>query len=141
METSNPTASRPSLFPENTDRISGPDEDPSDTTMTIPPVPSIFTSLPVIKDDLKTESSDLLDQTVEDCLPYLSLQNVEDPGDLNVFGVPKLQKAKHVRFLKKFESEYSAAFVAADATRPWMVYWAVAGLSMLGEDVSGYASR
>jgi protein farnesyltransferase subunit beta len=31
--------------------------------------------------------------------------------------------------------------MAADATRPWMVYWALAGLSMLGEDVSEYASR
>lgn len=104
-------------------------------------MPSIFTSLPVIRDDLETESSQLMEQTTEDCLPYMTLQNVEDPEDLNSFGVPKLQKAKHVRFLKKFEHEYPPPFMAADATRPWMVYWALAGLSMLGEDVSEYASR
>src|ERR1700753_808617 len=127
MAASNPTASRPSVQSNLTDRISGPDEDPTDETMTIPAVPSIYTTLPILKDDLETETSRIQDQTVDDILPFMSLQNVEDPEDLNSFGVPKLQKAKHIRFLKKIETDYPPLFVAADATRPWMVYWSMAG--------------
>jgi protein farnesyltransferase subunit beta len=127
----------------NSDRITGlpADEDPTDVTIMIPPVPSIFTTPPLIQDELTTVSSRMQEQTVEECLPFMTLQNTEDPDDLNMFGVPRLQTTKHLRFLKNVEKDYPAGYVAADGTRPWMVYWALAGISMLGEDVSDYKSR
>jgi protein farnesyltransferase subunit beta len=127
----------------NSERISGApaDEDPTDVTIMIPPVPSIFTNLPLIEDELVTDSSRMQDQTVQECLPFMTLQNTEDPDDLNMFGVPKLQKMKHLKFLKNIEKDYPAGYVAADGTRPWMVYWALAGMAMLGVDVRDYKGR
>jgi protein farnesyltransferase subunit beta len=80
------------------------------------PIPPLFTSRPPIRDDLVTITSDMQDETLLEVLPYLT----EPEGDLNVFG---------------------RQFVAADASRPWMLYWALAGLSMLDVDVSEYRER
>jgi protein farnesyltransferase subunit beta len=141
MASPSPQASRPKVESADRDIIAGPDEDPSDTTMKLPPVPSLFTSLPPIKDDLKTESSEIQGEIAQECLGFMSLQHVEDPQELNSFGVPRLQRERHIRFLKQFEHGYPAPFVAADSTRPWMVYWGVAGLGMLGEDINKYKDR
>jgi hypothetical protein len=104
----------------------------------IPPVPALFTNLPPIRDDLVTESSETQDRTVEECLPFLS----EPGGDLNVFGVSQLERKKHLRFCHMMlKGPYPAAFVAADASRPWMVYWALTGLYVLGEDIGQYRER
>jgi protein farnesyltransferase subunit beta len=126
---------------EEHDRISGLDEDPTDETITMPAVPDLFTHLPPIKDELVTATSKIQDETIQECLPWLNLSHIELPQELNSHGLPVLLREKHVKFLKRFEHAYPAPFVAADPTRPWYVYWAMAGLSMLGEDTSYLKDR
>lgn len=127
-------------IPESS-RITGLDEDPSDVTMSVPPVPQLFTSLPPIKDDLETESSQIQDSTVEEILPWMTLEQIENPEELNSHGVPVLQRSNHIKFFKKLDELLPPPYVAADATRPWMVYWALAGLGMLGGEISEYEAR
>jgi protein farnesyltransferase subunit beta len=120
-------------------RITGEDEDQTHQTMTLPAVPSLFTESPPLRDELVTESSKVQDATIAECLPHLTLQETTDPSDLNYFGVPRLQRGRHVKFLKgALEGPYPARFVAMDSSRPWILYWALSGLYMLGEDVSRY---
>jgi len=115
---------------------------PSITQLTvddyIPPVPALYTTLPLIRDELITESSEMQDETVQECLPFLS----EPGGDLNLFGVSQLGRMKHIKYLSMMISRpLPAGFTAADASRPWMVYWALTGLYLLGEDVTQYRQR
>jgi protein farnesyltransferase subunit beta len=122
-------------------RISGPDEDPTDSTMTVPPVPPLFTQALPLRDDLETLSSEMQDANVAECLPFLTLDEI-DPALLNGNGVPRLDRQKHIRFLRAtIEAVAPPQFVAMDASRPWIVYWALAGLYMLGEDVGRYRQK
>jgi hypothetical protein len=123
-------------------RISGPDEDPTDFTMTVPPVPSIYRDWPLIKDDLPVSlSSDMQNDTLEECAPFMSLENFS-PDDLTENGLPKLQWARHIKFLRNsLTMMYPAGWVGLDPSRPWSVYWATNGLYMLGEDPSKYTDR
>lgn len=102
------------------------------------PIPALFTTLPELRDGLITESSEQQDETVQECLPFLA----EPEGDLNVHGIPTLARAKHVRFLQKMlEGPFPGGFVTVDAARPWMLYWALTGLYLLGEEVTRYRDR
>jgi protein farnesyltransferase subunit beta len=114
---------------------------PSDTSATsrYPTVPSLFNSRTPVRDSLETESTQLEDETVDACLPYLN-GNPYGFG-LNSYGIPHLQRQKHVNFLKQALGKYPPKFVLMDASRAWIFYWAIAGLSMLGEDVSVYQER
>ena len=56
-------------------------------------------------------------------------------------GVPHLDRKSHIQFLHKSLRTLPAPYVAADASRPWMFYWALAGLSAMGEDSSEYRER
>jgi protein farnesyltransferase subunit beta len=106
-------------------------------------VPSLYTDLPPIRDLLTTESSNDQDATVQQCMPFLA--GTADPGKLpfefNEFGVPRLERDNHINFLYDSLGEYPAGFVGLDASRPWMLYWALTGLSILGEDVTSYRER
>lgn len=108
-----------------------------------PPVPDLFTSAPPIRDPLETDTSILQDQTVQECLPFLA--GLEGSGrslfDHNEHGVPRLDRDKHILYLHNSLQELSAGFVAYDASRPWVVYWALTGLCLLGEDVEQYRQR
>ena len=104
-------------------------------------VPALFTEPPAIRDPLTTESTELQEQTVTKCLPYLQGVQKAQRGPFNRHGVPALQRDDHVGFLYDALEEYPASFVALDASRPWMVYWSLAGLSLLGEDVSHFRQR
>jgi protein farnesyltransferase subunit beta len=110
----------------------------SSTASSSPFIPLLFTSLPEIQDSLVTETSEIQDATVEQCLPLLA-----EPGnDLNIFGISQLDRAKHLRYLKRMlEGPFPPQFVAADASRPWMVYWALTALYLLGEDTTAYRDR
>jgi protein farnesyltransferase subunit beta len=99
-------------------------------------VPDLFTSLPYIRDLLNTRSSQIQEDTIQECLPFLS--GLEPGATYNDFGVPHLERKRHIQFLHKSLKKLPAPYVAADASRPWMFYWALAGLSALGEDVSLY---
>jgi protein farnesyltransferase subunit beta len=99
-------------------------------------VPDLFTSLPYIRDLLNTQSSQIQEGTIQECLPFLS--GLEPGAIYNDYGVPHLERKRHIQFLHKSLKKLPAPYVAADASRPWMFYWALAGLSALGEDVSQY---
>lgn len=69
---------------------------------------------------------------MEECLPYLKGKY----DDLSPHSIPHLQRRKHIRFLHQTLATLPEWFVALDASRPWIIYWATAGLSMLGETLS-----
>jgi len=107
-----------------------------------PATPNLFTSLPPIRDPLVTETSIVQDETVQRCLPSLAGTEIgKSPLDFNVYGLPYLERRKHVRFLHARLQDLPSGFVGYDASRPWIVYWALTGLSLLGEDVSIYRER
>lgn len=106
-----------------------------------PAVPKLFTSLPPIRDSLNTYTSQQQDQVVEDCLPFLA--GIADPSktffDFSAGGVPRLERDDHVEFLT--DALHYARFIAYDPSRPWVVYWTLTALSLLGQDVSQYGQR
>ncbi|KAF2642577.1 CaaX farnesyltransferase beta subunit Ram1 [Massarina eburnea CBS 473.64] len=94
--------------------------------------------IPII-DELKTETSEVQDDTLEVVLPFLE----GNPNDypLNIFGIPQLQREKHIAFLKQALGDYPSGFALLDASRPWLVYWSLQGLSALYYDISQYRER
>ncbi|KAF7957540.1 hypothetical protein EAE96_003117 [Botrytis aclada] len=102
-------------------------------------IPDTFTEYPLLHDQLQSQTSHLQDQTIQECLPFLS--GKEAGLTYNPYGVPHLNRKKHIQFLHKNLQKLPSAYVAADASRPWMFYWALAGLSTLGEDVSSYREK
>jgi hypothetical protein len=109
-----------------------------ETEIRIPGVPATFWNLPIIQDVLETESSRLELQTVQECLPGLTWVNL---SQVNQHGLPKLQRDAHVEFLRHALGKKPSYFVMMDASRPWLLYWSFAGLTMLGVDVSSYRNR
>ena len=107
------------------------------------PVPDLYTSPPPLRDSLKTETSESQDYTVQECLPFLA--GLESCGrnsiDYNDYGVPRLDRDRHIRYLRGTFDKLPTGFVAYDASRPWLLYWALTGLSILGEDVEQYRQR
>ncbi|KAJ8064484.1 hypothetical protein OCU04_006818 [Sclerotinia nivalis] len=102
-------------------------------------IPDTFTEYPLLQDMLQTQTSHLQDQTIQECLPFLS--GKEAGLTYNPYGVPHLSRKKHIQFLHKQLQKLPSAYVAADASRPWMFYWALAGLSTLGQDISSYREK
>lgn len=60
---------------------------------------------------------------------------------LNSHGLPHLRREAHIKFLHNTLGPLPAPFQVVDASRPWLFYWALAGLSFLGEDVRQYKDR
>ncbi|KAL5343705.1 terpenoid cyclases/protein prenyltransferase alpha-alpha toroid [Aspergillus crustosus] len=108
---------------------------------THPAIPTVFIELPMIRDTLITETTELQHETLEKCLPLLKGIHASQKGLLSPYGVPPLKRDEHIGYLYDSLEDYPAGFVGMDASRPWMVYWALAGLSLLGEDVSKYRQR
>jgi len=106
-----------------------------------PNVPSIHTSLPPIQDGLRTESSVTQDETIQECLPYLAGIGIRSLFDYNEHGIPSLDREKHIEYLHERLGDLPPGFVAYDAARPWLLYWTLTGLCLLGEDVDQYRSR
>lgn len=103
---------------------------------TAPMVPDLFTNLPLVRDALETPTLALQNQTVEECLPFLSGEG--QLFEKNENGVPRLLRESHARFLRTSLGRLPGRFVAADASRPWFLYWCLSGLTLLGQDVSCY---
>ncbi|KAL8777253.1 MAG: hypothetical protein Q9213_007946 [Squamulea squamosa] len=103
-------------------------------------VPNIFTTWPPIRDELETETSASQDKTVQECLPLHLGSRGSFMGDESQ-GLPKLDRAKHIRYLHRSLEPLPAVFVGYDASRPWVIYWALTALSLLGEDVAPYRER
>lgn len=104
-------------------------------------IPSIYTNLPCIKDSLSTKTSEDQDETVAKCLPFLTGRDGSLRNNLNDSGLARLLRDRHVEYLYDSLEMYPEGFVSMDSSRPWMCYWALAGLTLLGEDVSRYRER
>lgn len=102
--------------------------------------PALYSKLPFLIDDLTTPTSTAQDRVAEACRLLMSGEEREI-NDLNRHGIPRLQKEKHVKFLRKSLNTYPPPYQAMDASRPWILYWALAGLAHLGEDVAAYRER
>lgn len=107
-----------------------------------PSIPRLFTSKGPIHDGLETDTSLLQRETITEVLPFL-MGDVEGEGvnDRNAHGVPHLDRERHVQFLHRQLGHLPAMFTAADPSRPWIFYWCLAGLTLLGEDVVIYRKR
>ncbi|GAP87010.1 putative protein farnesyltransferase subunit beta [Rosellinia necatrix] len=103
------------------------------------PVPYLFTAGPPIKDSLVTDTSVSQDSVEESCRPFLA--GTQGGIPVNGFGVASLDRERHIKFLEKNLGNLPAAFGAADASRPWIFYWCLNGLVLLGADVSKYRDR
>ncbi|KAJ6188803.1 hypothetical protein N7519_003711 [Penicillium mononematosum] len=105
-----------------------------------PGIPALFTQPPPIRDPLITETIDLQNATLEKCLPFLKgIHSTQK--DFNDHGVPALQRDLHISYLYDALEDYPEGFVAMDASRPWIVYWALAGLAMIGEETTRFRER
>lgn len=103
-------------------------------------IPSMFTTLPPVRDVLKTKTSKDQDETAGVCLPFLTGQS-DEFSYYNKHGVPHLLRDKHVNFCHKQFEGLPEGFARADAARPWFFYWTITALSALGQDVSHYRER
>lgn len=92
------------------------------------------------QDELESETSIAQQKTQAECLPLLELDNTQGLP-LNSHDLPHLKREAHVVFLKKALHQYPAAYMAMDASRPWFFYWALQGLTALGQDVSEYKQQ
>jgi protein farnesyltransferase subunit beta len=97
-------------------------------------------ALNLIHDDLVTTTSLAQEKVTKECLPYLTLGDTQGLP-LNAFGLPALRREAHKKFLLVQLDRLPAPYAAMDASRPWLFYWTMAGLSFLGEDVSSYRDR
>ena len=97
----------------------------------------LYTAEPPIADALVSVTSEAQDKTVEMCLPLLAAE--DSSVEYNAHGVPHLHRQRHIAYLESTLGNLPAPFVAADASRPWCMYWALNGLSMLGADVSKFS--
>ncbi|CAJ2505292.1 Uu.00g126860.m01.CDS01 [Anthostomella pinea] len=102
-----------------------------------PMIPNLFLDSPPIKDSLSTGTSEEQDATARECVQ--SVAPASDDGiPRNEYGVPHLNRERHIRFLRKSLGTLPAPYVAADASRPWIFYWCLNGMVLLGADVSSY---
>lgn len=106
---------------------------------TKPEIPMLSTSMPPIKSALQTETSVLQDLTVEQCLPFLT--GSKGSVTRNAHGLLPLERQRHINFLHDGLRDLPSAYVSQDSSRPWMLYWALTGLCLLGEDVTIYRER
>lgn len=104
-------------------------------------IPSIFRELPPLRDLLTTQTTTDQDETVEKCLPFLRATDGSLRGNVNEFGLAHLLRDRHIEYLYDSLEDYPETFVGLDSSRPWMSYWALAALALLGEDVTKYRER
>ena len=78
-----------------------------------------------------TRSTEALEQTTHAC--HWALSNP----------TPPLDKDKHLVFLTRMGlmPKLPRAFVSLDASRPWMMYWVLCALKVLGEDITPHRPR
>ena len=103
-----------------------------------PQVPELYTGSPPIRDHLTTDTSISQDDVVNQCLPRLIKYRRRLVG-VNSHGIPSLEREDHIKFLQE-AIEYPR-YIAFDPVRPWVIYWSLTALSVLGENVELYQQR
>lgn len=104
------------------------------------PIASLFLDPPFLHDELVTGTSEAQEKVAKACMDIYSGKE-HGMAELNSHGIPKLRRSRHIKFLRGVLGKYPSPFQVMDASRPWLLYWALAGLSCLGEDVSEYRER
>ncbi len=102
------------------------------------PVSGLFTSFPPIRDPLVTDTSVSQDETAEHCLPFHAGTSGSSV-DLDSQGIPRINRENHVNFLNN--AIQNAKYIPYDALRPWVIYWSLTGLSVLGADLAKWRDR
>ncbi|KAH7036730.1 terpenoid cyclases/protein prenyltransferase alpha-alpha toroid [Macrophomina phaseolina] len=99
-------------------------------------VPTLYSSPPLLVDHLETKTSQDQRETVEKILPF----HKDNPYKLklNSRGIPHLLRKDHLAYAADGLTDYPPPFVAMDASRPWIPYWSLFVISILGEDTSQY---
>ncbi|KAI8593264.1 terpenoid cyclases/protein prenyltransferase alpha-alpha toroid [Geranomyces variabilis] len=82
-------------------------------------------------DGFPTESSEL-QQEVEDSIAPLLGPYQNGSADL---GLVKLDRAAHVKYIQKNLFSLPSYFISLDASKPWLVYWALHALDLLGTPI------
>ncbi|KAI1129338.1 terpenoid cyclases/Protein prenyltransferase [Nemania abortiva] len=101
-----------------------------------PLIPDLFTTEAPIKDSRATETSTKQDLVEATCRAHLA--GYQEPVPVNRYGVPSLDRKRHIRYLEKHLGILPGAYRGSDASRPWILYWCLNGLALLGADVSKY---
>lgn len=119
------------------------EQPPADEFEPFMTIPAYLSQLPPIADSLRTRTTELQAQTVEECLPFLNAINnpSSNPFNFDETGLPYLQKKAHVEFVHDGLDRLPPQFVAMDASRPWLMYWSLLSLYIMGHDVEGFQSR
>lgn len=114
-------------------------EDDFEPFMVIPP--HLTRGLPIL-DPLDTATSDLQARTVRECLPFMTTVNdpSSNPFDFDEHGIPLLDREAHIGFVQNCLGELPPQFVAMDASRPWLMYWSLLSLHIMGEDITKFSS-
>ena|SRR5277367_1969124 len=75
-----------------------------------------------------TRSTEALEQTARAC--HWGLSNP----------TPPLDKDQHILYLTRIAlmAKLPRAFVSLDASRPWIMYWVLCALRVLGEDITSH---
>ncbi|KAI9660824.1 MAG: CAAX farnesyltransferase (FTase) subunit beta [Trizodia sp. TS-e1964] len=109
----------------------------------LPKTPKYHLEQPVLRDALVTETSKLQIDNMFECMPFIAGtgDHFRAPFTLGSQGIPKLERQLHIEYLHQSLGSLPEGFVLADASRPWLIYWALLGLSLLGEDISPYCER
>jgi len=92
-----------------------------------------------LDDEGVSDSSSQEQKEVEEsCLAYYARA---EAVAAEIDELPRLKRAKTIGFLRKGLSNLSRGYECLDASRPWLVYWIVHSLELLGESFSDAESR
>ncbi|PHH55804.1 Protein farnesyltransferase subunit beta [Ceratocystis fimbriata CBS 114723] len=86
---------------------------------------------------LATRTSEQQEETLQALMPYLAA-DLSNKFNYNKHGIASLERPRLAIFLKRILSGLPSPYYAADASRPWFLYWCLGALALLGEDVSEY---
>ena len=103
-----------------------------------PQVPELYTRSPPIRDSLTTDTSVSQEDVVKQCLPRLIACSRSLAG-VNPYGIPSFEREDHIKFSQ--DAIDYARYIAYDPVRPWVIYWSLTALSLLGENVELYQQR
>jgi protein farnesyltransferase subunit beta len=105
-----------------------------------PNLPFYFAGPGPLQDDLETSTSAAQEKTMREVIDLMTGKG-QTMTNVNAYGLPHLLKDKHAAFLRTILGRYPPPFQVMDASRPWLLYWALNGLRTLGVDVSEYKQR